>query len=85
MYLGKERRNRFVALGLAAVLVAGVVLALLATVAAAAPVVGGGVVRDNRWEVSGSRPGAAPSPGRDRPAPVDQSDAGTDFVTGVAL
>ncbi|WP_295700921.1 hypothetical protein [Lapillicoccus sp.] len=39
MYLGKERRNRFVALGLAAVLLAGVVLALLATVAAAAPVV----------------------------------------------
>ena len=41
MYLGNERRNRFVALGVAAVLLAGVVLALLATVAAAAPAVGG--------------------------------------------
>ncbi len=36
MYVGKERRNRFVALALAVVLVAGVVLALLATVASAA-------------------------------------------------
>ncbi|MEO7061777.1 MAG: hypothetical protein ABI083_18830 [Lapillicoccus sp.] len=41
MYLGNERRNRVVALGLAAVLLAGVVLALLATVAAAATVTEG--------------------------------------------
>ncbi len=37
MYMGKERRNRMVALVLAGVLVASVVLALLATVASAAP------------------------------------------------
>jgi methionine-rich copper-binding protein CopC len=37
MYAGKERRNRMVALALAVVLVAGVVLALLATVVQAAP------------------------------------------------
>jgi methionine-rich copper-binding protein CopC len=37
MYAGKERRNRVVALVLAAVLVAGVVLALLATVVQAGP------------------------------------------------
>jgi len=36
MYAGKERRNRAVALVLAVVLVAGVMLALLATVAQAA-------------------------------------------------
>ncbi len=37
MYLGKEQRNRAVALVLAAVLVASAILALLATVASAAP------------------------------------------------
>ncbi len=37
MYVGKERRNRLVALALAVVLVASVVLALLATIAGAAP------------------------------------------------
>jgi len=37
MYMGKDRRNRMIALVLAGVLVASVVLALLATVASAAP------------------------------------------------
>ncbi len=40
MYLGKERRNRVVALVLAAVLVASVVLALIATAASGAPTSG---------------------------------------------
>ena len=37
MYLGRERRNRVVALVLAGVLIAGVVLSLMATVASAGP------------------------------------------------
>ena len=53
MYLGNERRNRLVALGLAAVLVAGVVLALLATVAAAKPAVVGVIAPGERPAASG--------------------------------